>query len=500
MTPALTKVLIANRGAIARRIVRACDELGIASVVVYSAPDAQAPYLAEAGEAYSLAGHTATETYLDQDQILAIARQSGADAIHPGYGFLSVNPLFSKACLDEGITFVGPSPKTLELFGDKAQARKLAEKNKINLPKGVEVKSKASVKKLTFPIMIKAAFGGGGRGMRLVRKEAELSDAIEAAKREAMLSFGNDTLIAEEYLENARHIEVQIAADDHGNVVHFFERDCSLQRRNQKVLEIAPAPVLADEIKEKLYSDAIKIASAAKLQGLATVEFLISRDVHYFLEVNPRLQVEHPITECICGIDLVELQLQIAQGERIPENLKSIKPQGFAIEARICAENPAKNFAPQIGRILSVDLPKQSKSLRIDHSLNLDNNNSRISPFYDSLIAKAISHDSKYELALDRLKEAISQIQILGIQTNCGFLKDLISSAKNTDNLRTKFIDENLSKLVQTEDEKALAFAAALSLSWIELSNYSENSFKETSLTRINIHCFDFFFFVVLVR
>ena len=459
----MRRLFVANRGEVAARIIRSGQKLGYHCIACYTDPDRFQPYLAQADEAVSLG---ASDAYLSIEQIIKAAAGSKADLLHPGYGFLSENPSLSSACQEAGITFVGPSPETLEQFGNKASARSLAKKSQLPLIEGVEFKSKTSVKNLSFPLMIKAAFGGGGRGMRLVREEDKLDEAIETAKREALTAFGEGSLIVEQYIENARHIEIQIAGDTKGKIVHFFERDCSLQRRNQKVLEIAPAPELEQEIKDKLYEDAIKICTAAKLTGLATVEFLVSGDKHYFLEVNPRLQVEHPITETICGIDLVELQLLIAEGKEIPKSYLGVTPKGYSLQGRVCAENPYKNFAPQIGEIVSVNLPED---IRIDHALNLDSTKNAVSPFYDSLIAKIISQADTFEASLTKLGVALESTSLPGLQNNLGFLHSLTESISDPKKLYTKFIEDEF-KIAKPE--ASLHLAAALAFISKELEQY----------------------------
>ncbi len=405
----MNKLLVANRGEIALRVFRTARRMGLATVAVFSDPDADAPHVAAADEAVHLPGATPGDTYLDLDRVLAAALATGADAIHPGYGFLSENAEFARACAAAGITFVGPSPEAIEAMGSKIAAKELMA------AAGVPVLGAEG-----FPLLVKAAFGGGGRGMRIVRSESELAGARAEAEREAASAFGDGTVFVERYLEEPRHIEVQIFGDHHGNVIHLFERECSIQRRYQKIIEEAPSPAVDADLRDSLCSAAVTAARTLGYVGAGTVEFVV--DGHgdfFFLEVNTRLQVEHPVTELVTGLDLVEMQLRVAQGEAL-----DVTPvlRGHAVEARIYAEDVAAGFVPVSGRIERFHVPAHDR-VRVDAGYEAG---STVSTFYDAMLAKVIAVGDSRPEAIDRLAEALAGTRVHGVQTNLDLLVSVL--------------------------------------------------------------------------
>ncbi len=349
----ITTLLVANRGEIARRVMRTARDMGIKTVAIYADGDAQAPFVEEADTAISLEGRTSTETYLDVGKVLDACKRSGADALHPGYGFLSENADFAKAVTDAGIAWLGPSPEVIGAMGEKLSAKSLMEEAGVPTLPAIEITDdtdlKKSAKEIGYPVLVKASAGGGGRGMRIVEKEAELNDAVESAKREAGSSFGDDTVFLEKWLDTSRHVEIQIIGDTHGNLVHCFERECSIQRRHQKIIEEAPSPAVTPEIRKSMGDAAIKAAQKLGYSSAGTVEFLLAGENFYFLEVNARLQVEHPVTEEIIGYDLVREQIRVAEGETLSFTQDDLSINGHAIEARLCAEDPNNDFLPSPG-------------------------------------------------------------------------------------------------------------------------------------------------------
>ena len=390
-----TKILIANRGEIACRIARTARDLGLRTVAVFSDADADAPHVGTADEAVRIGPAPARDSYLNVDAILVAAKRSGADAVHPGYGFLSENAAFAKACEDAGLVFVGPTPAAIEAMGNKAKAKRSMTAAGIACVPGYEGDQADAIlaveaRRIGFPLMIKAAAGGGGRGMRLVRGPGELTDALATARSEARNAFGSDELILERAIADARHIEIQIFADVHGNAIHLGERDCSIQRRHQKVIEEAPSPAVSPELRAKMGEAAIAAARAIRYRGAGTVEFLLDASENfYFLEMNTRLQVEHPVTEAITGLDLVAWQLRVAAGEVLPRQ-HEICFEGHAIEARLYAEDPYEGFLPRSGTILAWR-PATAAGVRVDHGLR---SGQPVSPFYDPLLAKVIGRAS----------------------------------------------------------------------------------------------------------
>jgi 3-methylcrotonyl-CoA carboxylase alpha subunit len=426
------KILIANRGEIACRIIKTARTMGIHTVAIYSSVDKDNLHVRCADEAYYVGEAPAKDSYLNIDAIIDLAKKSGAQAIHPGYGFLSENPEFAKKCQKAGIVFIGPSAEAMEAMASKQLAKQLLEQSHVPLTPGYhgteqsEKQLLAEAQKIGFPVLIKAANGGGGKGMRAVNSKEEFSMALAGAKREAMASFGDQTMIIEKLLLNARHIEVQIMADNHGTVVHLFERDCSIQRRHQKIIEEAPAPHLSPSLRQKLTEAACEVARSIKYQGAGTVEFLVTEDEHfYFMEMNTRLQVEHPVTELITGLDLVAWQLSIAANEPLPLSQAEIKIKGHAIECRIYAEDPHE-FLPSIGQIEFLKEPR-GEGVRIDTGIDCS---SEITMYYDSMISKLIVWGSDRSESLHRLNDALAHYFIGGVKTNIPFLQAICQHPK----------------------------------------------------------------------
>lgn len=427
MKRTITKVLVANRGEIAIRIFRTLREMGIRSVGIFSTDDAHALHVSAADESYLIHGSSLADNYLNQQRIIQIALQAGADAIHPGYGFLSESHTFSGAVRQAGLIFIGPGDEAIRLMGNKVEARNRVAKLGVPLIEGAtgnmdELEKLAE--KIGFPILVKAAAGGGGKGMRIAGNRNELKEMLEAAQREAFNYFGNGEVYIEKYLASPHHIEVQLMADEHGRVVTLFERECSLQRRYQKIIEEAPSPNVGPELREKLMRDARIIAEDIGYVNAGTIEFLVSGDNHYFLEMNTRIQVEHPVTEMITGIDIVREQVNIARGEPLSFSQDEIRINGHAIEARVYAEDPQKEFLPSPGKIIFYKSP-QDQSLRIDGSLNTG---SEVSSQFDPMISKVVSHAPTREEARNKLLNGLKAYLIHGIKTNIPFLVALLQT------------------------------------------------------------------------
>ncbi len=467
------KILIANRGEIACRIIRTARSMGIHTVAVYSKPDRDSVHVQLADSAFCVGDAPAKDSYLNIDNIIRAAKESGAQAIHPGYGFLSENPKFATACAKAGIVFIGPSVEAMEAMASKQLSKQLLEKTKVPLTPGyhgmeqTEERLLSESKKMGFPVLIKAANGGGGKGMRAVHEESEFSASLAGAKRESMASFADDTMIIEKLVINPRHVEMQIMADNHGNVVHLFERDCSVQRRHQKIIEEAPAPNLSASMRKNLAEAACEVARSIQYRGAGTVEFLVDGDDHfYFMEMNTRLQVEHPVTEMITGIDLVAWQLKIAANEPIPLSQDDIKFSGHSLECRIYAEDPYNGFIPSIGQIQFLKEP-HGEGIRIDSGVALS---SHISMYYDPMIAKLIVWGQDRAEALQRLQKALTQYYIGGVKTNIPFLQAICQHPKfcraelSTDFLSNETID------LATPD-KHIALLMALSFDYLRMSS-----------------------------
>ena len=442
-------VLVANRGEIARRVIQACRELGVRSVAVYSEADAHAPFVREADEAYLLGGAPASESYLNIPRLLEIAQRAGAEAIHPGYGFLSENPEFAAACAQAGIVFVGPPPEAIRLLGDKGAAKRAAEQAGVPTVPGYTPTHAATLddllqaaQALGFPVLLKAVAGGGGKGMRVVETPDAFLESAESAAREAQNAFGDPRLMLERYIARPRHIEVQILADQHGRVIHLHERECSIQRRHQKIIEESPSPALSPDTRTALCEAAVRLAQSVGYINAGTVEFLYETtpdgERFYFLEVNTRLQVEHPVTEMVTGVDLVQWQLRIAAGE--PLTLEPPAQRGHAIEARLYAEDPENDFAPALGTLLAYAQP-HLPGVRFDAGVETG---SVITPHYDPMLAKVIAHAPDRLTALQRLINALEQTIALGVRTNQAFLIDLLQHpAFQAGDLHTRFLEEH---------------------------------------------------------
>lgn len=425
----LKKVLIANRGEIAVRIIRACRELGIKTVAVYSTADKHALHARIADEAVCIGPASSAESYLNMKAIISACEITGADAVHPGFGFLSENARFARTCEKCGITFIGPKPESIEMLGDKAQAKETMKKAGVPVILGSEgaIKSLEEAEKLAdeigYPVMVKASAGGGGRGIRIVETKDDLASQITAAKTEALACFGNDEIYLEKYLVNPKHIEIQILADNYGNAIHLGERDCSMQRRNQKVLEETPSPIMTEELRNKMGQAAVSAAKVCGYRNAGTIEFLVDKDKNfYFMEMNTRIQVEHPITEAVTGVDLVREQLLIASGEKLEYTQDDIHLTGHAIECRINAENPSENFRPSPGVINSLYTPG-GFGIRIDSAVY---QGYEITPYYDSMIAKLIVHGKTREEAIAKLRWSLSEFIVDGVSTNIDFHLKLI--------------------------------------------------------------------------
>jgi acetyl-CoA carboxylase biotin carboxylase subunit len=456
------KILIANRGEIAVRVIRACRELGISAVAIYSDVDRAALHVLKADEAYPIGPAPAAESYLDIERVIAAAQRSGADAIHPGYGFLSENAQFASACAKAGIKFIGPPPDAIELMGSKTRARQQMEMAGVpfvpGTSRGVESVDDARemAARLGYPVMLKAAAGGGGKGMRLVQVANEMAPALEAAQSEAQRAFGSSEVYLEKAITNPRHIEVQVLADEHGNCVHLGERECSIQRRHQKVLEESPSPAVSAEMRMRMGDIAVKAAKAVNYTNAGTIEFLSDAAGNfYFLEMNTRLQVEHPVTELVFGVDLVHLQIRIAAGEKIPFSQNELQPRGHAIECRIYAED--ENYFPSPGQITTLSEPA-GPGIRLDSGIY---EGWSVPVEYDPLLAKLIGHGESREQAIARLCRAVDEYFIGGIQTNLPLFQRILAdpafSAGNTD---TGYL-ERLQQSATRDDDPELAVIAA---------------------------------------
>ena len=461
----MKSLLIANRGEIARRIMRTARRMGIHTIAVYSDADRNALHVREADTAARIGGAAPRESYLNIPTIIDAAKRTDADAVHPGYGFLAENADFAQAVINAGLTWVGPPPVAIRQMGDKAEAKRIAREAGVPTIPGAEPADQsnagliAAAKPLGFPLMIKAAAGGGGRGMRRVAADSELGAALDAARSEAAHAFGDGRLLLERALENARHIEVQVFADQHGNVIHLGERDCSVQRRHQKLIEESPSPAVDQALREKMGAAAVSLAKAVNYAGAGTVEFLLDAGGNfYFMEMNTRLQVEHPVTEAITGIDLVEWQLRVAMDERFTRQQSDIRFHGHAIEARLCAEDPARDFLPQAGRVA---LWRPAAGVRIDHALH---SGAEISPFYDSMIAKVIAHGATRDQARERLAKALDDTVALGLPTNKAFLASVLRDNEfAAHGATTDFLSRRFPDIEPAEPDVAtLATAAAL--------------------------------------
>ncbi|MBM3625256.1 MAG: ATP-grasp domain-containing protein, partial [Alphaproteobacteria bacterium] len=479
----MRKLLIANRGEIACRIMRTAKRLGVATVAVYSEVDALAMHVELADEAYLLGPAPARESYLSIEKIIDVAKRSGADAIHPGYGFLSENADFAESCAANGLIFVGPPPRAMRLLGAKSAAKAaMAQAGAPVAPGssgGDDAELIEAARAIGFPLLVKASAGGGGKGMRVVRAPEELPSAIESARRETRAAFGDDSLFIEKYFSGYKHVEIQIFADAHGGVISFFERDCSLQRRRQKIIEETPAPGLSQSLRARMSEAAVRAARASGYIGAGTIEFLVGDDHFYFLEMNTRLQVEHPVTEMVSNQDLVEWQLRVACGATLPMTQDDLRLSGCAIEARICAEEPARGFMPSAGDIIHFRAPPRAPFLRIDSGVRASD---RVTPHYDSLLAKLIVFGENRAQALARLQAALDEVEIVGVATNLDLLRAI--SASDTmarGDYDTEFVANNIETLTQPVapdvelDRVLLAAASAIFLSVVRRTALDSN-------------------------
>ncbi|WP_048151107.1 acetyl-CoA carboxylase biotin carboxylase subunit [Methanolacinia paynteri] len=464
------KILIANRGEIAIRIMRGCRELGIETVAVFSEPDRNALHVKYADEAYLLGAAPPKESYLNMDRILKIAKSSGAEAIHPGYGFLAENSKFAKYCEEEGLTFIGPSWKSIEAMGSKLGSKHMMDKAGVPvLPythDGVKdiTEAKRVAKDIGYPVIVKASAGGGGIGMQIVENEEELENAIEKGMRIAESAFGDSTVFIEKYLVKPRHIEFQVLCDKHGNRVHLYDRECSIQRRHQKLVEEAPCPIMTDELRERMSESALKVAEASGYYNAGTVEFLYSEGNYYFMEMNTRLQVEHTVTEMITGMDIVKQQIKVAAGEELQHSQEDIRLNGHAIECRINAEDPLNNFTADPGKIVRYRSPG-GPGIRVDSGIHMGY---AIPPMYDSMISKLCSWGSDRQESIDRMRRAIYEYVILGVRTTLPLHHAImrnphfINGDTHTHFLQEEHIQKSLSRYLREEQTRMQNLAASL--------------------------------------
>ncbi|WP_408095401.1 acetyl/propionyl/methylcrotonyl-CoA carboxylase subunit alpha [Peredibacter sp. HCB2-198] len=450
----IKKILVANRGEIALRVLKTAKEMGIKVVTVYAEDDKNLPHALYADESYSLGTGALADTYLNKAKLIEITKKSGADAIHPGYGFLSENEEFARMVEGAGITFIGPTPESIVLMGDKIGSKKALEKIKVPLTPGYHGDDQTDenlakeAKKIGFPVLIKASAGGGGKGMRIVHEESELLEGIRGAKSEGLKSFGSDKVLIEKYVVNPRHIEVQLMSDTHGNHLHFFERECSIQRRYQKVIEETPAPNMSQELRLKVCETAVEIARGINYRGAGTVEFIMAQDgSFYFMEMNTRLQVEHPVTEMVTGHDLVKYQIMVAQGDKLPLKQADIKQKGSSIECRIYAEDPDNNFMPSIGKIERIGIPTL-RDVRLDCGF-LDG--TEVGVNYDPMLAKLVVWGETRETAISKTIHSLDEVLFLGVKTNRDYLKRLLAHKDFVaGNTHTHFIPDHKAELEPT--------------------------------------------------
>lgn len=472
------KILIANRGEIACRIARTCRRLGVEAATVHSSADRESLHVKTIGQSIELGGAFAADSYLKIDAVIAAARAMGAEAIHPGFGFLAENPVFARAVEDAGLVFIGPTADIIERLGDKACAKQEAIKVGVPVIPGSEKPSSNPnevaevVKNMRLPIMLKAAAGGGGKGMRIVYNLDNLADDIESAMREGQNAFSNSALIVEQLVQKGRHIEIQIAGDGNGNVIHLYERECSLQRRHQKVIEEAPATNFDPNMRNRMAADAVKLGESLNYRGVGTVEFIVSGDEYFFLEVNPRLQVEHPVTEQVTGLDIVEMQLDIACGRGLSVLQEDVQLKGHSVEARIYAEDPASGFLPSTGNLIYVNFPQDG--VRVETGVE---SGSEVTPYYDPMIAKLITHADTRDEALDRLSLALDEMCVFGVATNRAFLKILLAlDETRTGTFYTVFIDDKFDEWDLGSTGCSVEIIAIASYFWLRQQRKKSNT------------------------
>jgi 3-methylcrotonyl-CoA carboxylase alpha subunit len=503
----IKKILIANRGEIACRVMKTCRSLGIATVAVYSEADSAALHVETADESVLIGPAAARESYLSIPKIIAAAQQTGADAIHPGYGFLSENAEFADAVAKAGLIFIGPPAAAIRAMGGKSESKALMEKAKVPLVPGYHGDKQeekfllAEAEKIGYPVLIKASAGGGGKGMRVVESAADFAEALAGAQREAKSSFNNEKVLIEKYLVNPRHVEIQVFADQKGNAVYLFERDCSIQRRHQKVMEEAPAPDLSQGTREKMGTAAVAAAKAINYVGAGTVEFLLdAKENFYFMEMNTRLQVEHPVTEMITGLDLVEWQIRVAEGEKLPLAQKDLKINGHAFEVRLYAEDPSRDFLPGAGQIQYLRFPIESDCVRVDTGVREApfGNGDVISIHYDPMIAKIISWGEDREIALKNMQDALDETHIAGPKSNINFLRTLVRNpAFKAGKVNTHFIADHHKALLPEKTAPAPETLALATLGLIAKrgENASHDPWNDLSGWRIAGHAPDVFKF-----
>ena len=486
----MKKVLVANRGEIARRVLRTLNKMDIRSVAIYSDADANAPHVLEADEAVYVGQSPSSESYLQQDKIIQICKDLGVDGVHPGYGFLSENAGFARKLKAEGIKLIGPSPESMEVMGDKLSAKQAVKSYNVPLVPGVDeaisdvVAAKVIAAEVGYPILIKASAGGGGKGMRLVQNEAEFEEQMTLAQNEARSSFGDDAVFIEKFVDQPRHIEIQVFADQLGNTVYLFEREGSVQRRHQKVVEEAPSAVLTPELRQQMGEAAVAVCKACNYEGAGTVEFLIDAGLNfYFLEMNTRLQVEHPVTEEITGLDLVEWQIRVARGERLPKLQDELHINGHAIEVRVYAEDTLGGFTPDIGTLDRYRIPS-GRYIRVDDAFE---EGMEIPIYYDPMIAKLVVWGKTREEAIDRCIAAIDNYQISGVKTTLDFGKFVLkhpafrSGHFDTNFVKTHFSDPALLKDAMQEEERALVYA--LDTIWQDVQAFKKASYASRDIT-----------------
>jgi propionyl-CoA carboxylase alpha chain len=485
----MKKVLVANRGEIARRVLRTLKKMDIKSVAIYSDADANSPHVLEADEAVYVGQSPSSESYLQQDKIIQICKDLGVDGVHPGYGFLSENAGFARKLTAAGVKLIGPSPESMEVMGDKLSAKQAVKAFNVPLVPGVDeaisdvIAAKKIAAEVGYPILIKASAGGGGKGMRLVYNEAEFEEQMVLAQNEARSSFGDDAVFIEKFVDQPRHIEIQVFADQHGNVVYLFERECSVQRRHQKVVEEAPSAVLTPEIRKEMGEAAVAVCKACNYEGAGTVEFLIDGQLNfYFLEMNTRLQVEHPVTEEITGLDLVEWQIRVARGERLPKLQDELAINGHAIEVRVYAEDTLNGFTPDIGTLKRYRIPS-GRNIRVDDAFE---EGMEIPIYYDPMIAKLVVWGKTREEAIERCIAAIDNYQISGVKTTLDFGKFVLKHpAFRSGNFDTNFVKDHFSNPLlindaMQEEERALVFA--LDTIWQDVQAFKKKSFASRNI------------------
>jgi acetyl-CoA carboxylase biotin carboxylase subunit len=464
-----SKILIANRGEIAVRVIRACTELGIATVAVYSEADRRAPHVQLADEAVLLGGPPPGKSYLNIERILAAARETGAEAIHPGYGFLSENADFAAAVQSTGLVFIGPPPSAIRAMGDKAESKLRMQKAGVpTVPGAQDLESfedfRSAAEQIGYPILAKASAGGGGKGMRIVERPEDLQEELEAARRVARSAFGDDRLLLEKYVRSARHIEFQVFGDQHGNLVHLFERECSVQRRHQKIIEETPSPLLTPELRERMGQAAVTAAKAVGYTNAGTIEFLVDADTldFYFLEMNTRLQVEHAVTELLTGLDLVQWQIRVAVGEHFPFNQEALTRRGHALECRIYAEDPAAGFLPSTGKLLRLIEPR-GPGIRVDSGVE---SGGEVTHYYDPLLAKLIVHAEDRESSIRRMHAALQNYVVHGVVTNIDFLQGILDHPDFVDGkVTTSWVEDLFNWEPPRMPSDALVAAAVADLS-----------------------------------